>query len=147
MILVDANLLLYAYHPKSEQHKASRGWLETALSGAELVRFAWLTLWAFLRISTNPRAFERPLSIAEAHAAISSWLDQPVAGILEPGDRHRDILQKLMNDGQTVGPLVMDAALAALAIEHGAKLCTTDRDFSRFADLKWTNPIAGSAAG
>jgi len=142
MMLVDANLLLYAYHSKSEQHKASRAWLETALSGAELVRFAWLTLWAFLRISTNPRAFERPLSIAESHAAISSWLDQPVAGILEPGDRHWDILRKLMNDGQTVGPLVMDAALAALAIEHGANLCTTDRDFSRFADLKWTNPIA-----
>ena len=147
MMLVDANLLLYAYHPKSEQHKASRAWLETVLSGSELVRFAWLTLWAFLRISTNPRVFERPLSIAESHAAISSWLDQPVAGILEPGDRHWDILRKPMNDGQTVGPLVMDAALAALAIEHGASLCTTDRDFSRFADLEWINPIAGSAAG
>ena len=106
-----------------------------------------MTLWAFLRISTNPRAFERPLSIAESHAAISSWLDQPVAGILEPGDRHWDILRKLMNNGQTVGPLVMDAAFAALAIEHGANLCTTDRDFSRFAELKWTNPIAGSAVG
>ena len=122
MMLVDANLLLYAYHSKSDQHKASRAWLETALSGTELVRFAWLTLWAFLRISTNPRAFERPLSIAESQAAISSWLDQPVAGILEPGDRHWDILRRLMNDGQAVGPLVMDAALAALAIEHGANL-------------------------
>jgi toxin-antitoxin system PIN domain toxin len=146
MMLIDANLLLYAYHSTSEQHKASKAWLETALSGTELVRFAWLTLWAFLRISTNPRAFEHPLSIAESQAAISSWLDQPVAGILEPGDRHLDILRKLMKDGQTVGPLVMDAALAALAIEHGANLCTTDRDFSRFADLKWTNPIARSAA-
>jgi len=87
MMLVDANLLLYAYHPKSEQHKASRAWLEAALSGAELVRFAWFTLWAFLRISTNPRVFERPLSITESRAAISSWLDQPVAGVLEPGDR------------------------------------------------------------
>lgn len=145
MMLVDTNLLLYAYHPKAEQHEASRAWLETALSGAELVRFAWLTLWAFLRISTNPRVFEQPLSIAESHAAISSWLDQPVAGILEPGDRHWDILRELMKDGQTVGPLVMDAAIAALAIEHGANLCTTDRDFSRFADLNWTNPIAGSA--
>ena len=121
--------------------------LETALSGAELIRFTWVTLWAFLRISTNPRAFERPLSIAESDAAISSWLDQPVAGIVESGDRHWDILRKLMNNGQTVGPLVMDAVLAALAIEHGANLCTTDRDFSRFADLKWINPIAGSAAG
>ena len=74
-MLVDANLLQYANHPKSKQHTASRAWLETALSGAQLVHFAWLTLWAFLRISTNPRAFERPLSVAESHAAISSWLD------------------------------------------------------------------------
>ena len=145
MMLVDTNLLLYAYHSKSEQHKASRACLEAALSGAELVRFAWFTLWAFLRISTNPRVFERPLSITESRAAISSWLDQPVAGVLEPGDRHWDILRRLMNDGQMVGPLVMDAALAALAIEHGAKLCTTDRDFP---DSLTSNgpPIAGSAA-
>jgi hypothetical protein len=142
VILVDANLLLYTYHPRAEQHEASRAWLEAALSGPDLVRFAWLTLWAFVRISTNPRAFDRPLSPTEAEAAISSWLAQPVAGILEPGERHWDILRALLRDGQTVGPLVMDAALAAIALEHGATLCTTDRDFSRFPGLKWTNPLA-----
>jgi uncharacterized protein len=141
MILVDANLLLYAYHPRSEQHEGSRAWLEGALSGSELVRFAWLTLWAFLRIATNPRVFERPLTTPEAEAAVASWLSQPAAGILEPGERHWDILRGLMREGQTVGPLIMDAVLAAIALEHGAILHTTDRDFSRFPGLKWTNPL------
>jgi toxin-antitoxin system PIN domain toxin len=106
------------------------------------VRFAWLSLWAFLRISTNPRVFERPLTMTEAEAAVAAWLAQPVAGILDPGERHWDILRALARDGQTSGPLVMDAALAAIAIEHGATLCTTDRDFARFDGLKWENPLA-----
>jgi uncharacterized protein len=141
VILVDANLLLYAYHPRAEQHQKSRAWLEAALSGSEFVRFAWLTLWAFLRIATNSRVFEHPLSIAEANAAVSAWLAEPVAGVVEPGERHWDILSRLMRDGQTAGLLVMDAVLAAITIEHGATLCTTDRDFSRFAGLKWMNPL------
>jgi hypothetical protein len=144
VILVDANLLLYAYHPKAEQHAKSRVWLESVLSGPDFVGFAWLTLWAFLRIATHPRVFERPLSTSEAEAAISSWLAQPVAGILEPGERHWEILRRLAADGQAVGPLVMDAVLAAIATEHGATVCTTDRDFSRFPGLKWTNPLAAS---
>ena len=109
--------------------------------GPDLVRFTWLTLWAFLRIATNSRVFERPLSPSEATAAISAWLGQPVAGILDPGERHWDILRGLLRDGQTVGPLMMDAVLAAIAIEHGATICTTDRDFARFSGLKWTNPL------
>jgi toxin-antitoxin system PIN domain toxin len=141
VILIDANLLLYAYHPRAEQHERSRAWLEAALGGPELVRFAWLTLWAFLRIATNPRAFERPLSASEAMSAIASWLAQPAAGVLEPGERHWDILADLVREGQASGPLVMDAALAAVAVEHGATLCTTDRDFSRFSRLKWRNPL------
>lgn len=142
MILIDANLLLYAYHARSTQHEASRKWLEATLSGTELVRFAWLTLWAFLRISTHARAFERPLSVADAEAAISSWLAQPVAAIADPGERHWELLRDFVNRGQASGPLIMDAALAALAIEHGATLCSTDRDFSRFPGLKWSNPLA-----
>lgn len=144
MILPDANLLLYAYHPRTEQHEPSRAWLEDALSGTELVQFPWLTLWAFLRISTNPRAFERPLTGGEAAAAVASWLARPNAGLLEPGARHWEILRRLVEDAQCVGPLVTDAALAALAIEHGATLHTTDRDFARFAGLQWTNPIDGA---
>ncbi len=141
MILVDANLLLYAYHPKAVQHAESRAWLEASLSGSELVRFTWLTLWAFLRISTSPRVFDRPLSIVEAEGVIESWLMQPVAAIIDPGERHWAILSDLMKQSQSTGPLVMDAVLAAIAIEHGATVCTTDRDFSRFEGLKWTNPL------
>src|SRR5262245_47807399 len=141
MILVDANLLLYAYDPRAIEHEASRTWLEATMSGGELVRFAWLTLWAFLRISTNPRVFEQPLSVAEAETIVSSWLAQPLAGILEPQERHWEILKGLLHSGQTAGPLVMDAVLAAIAIEHGATLCTTDRDFARFQSLAWMNPL------
>jgi uncharacterized protein len=141
VILVDANLLLYAYHPRAAQHESSRAWLETVLSGPDPVHFAWVTLWAFLRIATNPRVFDRPLSAAEAEAAISSWLAQPVAGILEPGERHWDILRGLVRRSQATGPLVMDAVLAAIALEHGATVCTTDRDFTRFSELKWMNPL------
>jgi uncharacterized protein len=142
VIIVDANLLLYAYDPDSPHHDASRRWLEEALSGAGLVRFTWMGLWAFLRIATNPRVFVRPLSAVEAHMAVASWLDQPNAGIVEPGDRHLEILGTLLRDSQSTGPLVMDAALAAVAIEHGATLCSTDRDFARFDGLDWHNPIA-----
>ncbi len=142
MILVDANLLLYAYHPRAEQHAAARKWLEQVLAGPELVRFAWMTIWAFLRIATNPRAFERPLSLDEASAAAKSWLDQPCAGVVEPNERHWEILLDVAGKGQAVGPLITDAALAAIAIEHGAILYTTDRDFARFPGLKWVNPLA-----
>ena len=141
MILVDANLLLYAYDTGAAEHEASRAWLEATLSGSALVRFSWLTVWAFLRIMTSSRVFERPLSMAEAELHVSSWLAQPSAGILEPGERHWEILRQLCRDGQAAGPLIMDAALAAIAIEHGATLCTTDRDFARFPGLTWTNPL------
>ena len=141
MILVDANLLLYAYDPRAADHERSKRWLEASLSGQAFVRFAWLSLWAFLRISTNPRVFERPLTMTEAEAAVATWLAQPVADILEPGERHWDILRALTQHGHTSGPLVMDAALAAIAIEHGATLCTTDRDFARFDGLRWENPL------
>jgi uncharacterized protein len=142
LILVDANLLLYAYHPGGDRHGGARSWLEGALSsGVEPVRFAWLTLWAFLRISTNARVYEKPLLPGEAKDAVSSWLARSAAGILEPGERHWSILTELLSANQVRGPLVMDAVLAALAIEHGATLHTTDRDFARFRGLKWRNPL------
>jgi toxin-antitoxin system PIN domain toxin len=142
--LVDANLLLYAYHPQDARHQAAREWLEAMLSGTEPVRFAWLGLWAFLRISTNPRVFERPLLPSEAERAVSSWLARRIAGILEPGERHLEILRDLLRGNQVKGPLVMDAALAALALEHGATLCTTDGDFSRFPGLRHRNPLVAA---
>jgi toxin-antitoxin system PIN domain toxin len=143
LILVDANLLLYAYHPADPRHHAAKSWFESALSGVEPVRFAWLTLWAFLRISTNPRVYERPLLGGEATEVVGSWLARSTAGILDPGERHWTILEGLLAGDQVRGPMVMDAVLAALAIEHGATLHTTDGDFARFAGLKWRNPLAG----
>ena len=142
MILIDANLLLHAYNPRAVEHDASRAWLEATLSGSDLVRFAWVTVWAFLRISTSPRVFEHPLQMSEAADIVSSWLAQPSVGMIEPGERHWEILQDLSRKGRTAGPLVMDAAMAALAIEHGATLYSTDRDFARFSNLRWTNPLA-----
>jgi toxin-antitoxin system PIN domain toxin len=141
MMLVDANILLYAYNPRATKHQASRQWLEATLSGPELVRLAWMSVWAFLRISTNPRVFEQPLSAEEADVVVSSWLAQPGVGIVEPGERHWEILRALLRDGQSTGPLVMDAALAALALEHGATLYSTDRGFARFPGLAWIDPL------
>jgi len=141
MILPDANLLLYAYYPRAAHHEASRSWLEGILSGPEMVRFSWQTLWAFLRISTNTKVFEQPLSISEAANAVSSWLERDNAGVIEPGERHWEILRDLLEHAQCSGALVTDAALAAIAIEHGGTLHTTDRDFSRFKDLTWINPL------
>ena len=144
MTLLDVNVLLYAYNADASEHVAARTWLGGLFASREWVGLTWLTLWAFLRIATNPRVFDRPLSTSEAEAAISSWLAQPAAGILEPGERHWDILRGLVHDGQAAGPLVMDAVLAAIALEHGATVCTTDRDFSRFPGIQWVNPIEHS---
>ena len=141
MTLVDANLLLYAYDPSSPHHHAARNWLESTLSGREPVGLPWMTLLAFVRISTSPRPLEHPLSLTEAAAIIADWLDRPTVTLLNPGDRHWEILRGLMIKGQAHGPLIMDAHLAALAIEHGATLATTDRDFARFPGLEFFNPL------
>ena len=105
-----------------------------------------MTLWAFVRIASSPRVFSDPLSPKEAHAAIASWLEQPNAGVLEPGERHLALLGDLLEEGQASGGLAMDAALAAIAVEHGATLCSTDRDFTRFPGLDWRNPIDAATA-
>ena len=141
MILVDANIVLYAYHPRAEQHKLCRRWIEDALSGLTPIGFPWLTIWAFLRISTNPRAFEQPLDMSEAEQIVSSWLDVPVVRLIEPGERHWQILRKLLVEAQVRGPLVTDAVMAALALEHGASVCTADQDFARFPGVKTINPL------
>jgi hypothetical protein len=142
VILVDANLLLYAYDASSDLHARARAWLEDVLSGPDPVALPWAVVLAFLRISTNPRALRQPLEIAEAAAIVSSWFHQPCVLTLEPGERHWAILSALLESAQARGPLVTDAHLAALAIEHGAILATTDRDFSRFDALRVVNPVA-----
>jgi toxin-antitoxin system PIN domain toxin len=139
--LVDANLLLYAYDPASRHHEKARTWFEEVLSGEDRICLAWSCVLAFIRISTNPRAVRDPLSIDDARAIVSTWIDRPNVTFLEPTERHWEILGSLLDQAQARGDLVSDAHLAALAIEHGAVLCTTDRDFSRFAGLKSLNPL------
>lgn len=142
MKLVDANILLYAVDENSPHHRVAKPWLEAELSGPETFAFAWSVLLAFLRLSTNPRVFELPLSGDEALDLVDSWLEQPNAAVLHPTDRHGQLLRELLAPLGTAGNLVTDAHLAALAIEHGAELASGDADFSRFPGLQWTNPLA-----
>lgn len=146
MKLVDANVLLYAVDERSPHHKVAKPWLEERLSGPETFAFAWAVLLAFIRLVTNPRVFERPLSGEEALDLVDSWLAQPNATILHPTDRHSRLLRELLAPLGTAGNLTSDAHIAALAIEHGAELCSADADFGRFPGLQWTNPLTSGIA-
>ncbi len=141
MILVDANLLLYAEDQLSPRHTAARQWWDAQLSGTTPVCLCWTILCAFIRISTNPRVFKYPLSIDQSVSRVQSWIDQPCTRFIHPTERHWVILQQLLVGRQAVANLVSDAHLAALAIEHGCELFSTDADFARFPKIKWQNPI------
>lgn len=141
MIALDANVLLYAYHAGAPEHARAKTWLEQLFNSPEAVRLPWITIHAFLRISTNVRAFHQPLTMQEARDHVDTWLALPNVAVLEPSEHYWPTLRTLLVDAQVVGPLVTDAALAALAIEHGAILATTDRDFARFPGLKVQNPL------
>jgi toxin-antitoxin system PIN domain toxin len=141
LILVDANLLIYAYDRSSPVHEQARDWLLAAFTGVEPVCLTWQTVLAFLRITTHARIFQRPLLIGEAVDRVESWFEQPATRLLQPGDRHWSILSRLLPDAQARGPLVMDAHLAAVAVEHGATLYTSDRDFSRFPSVRVIDPL------
>ena len=141
MILIDANLLIYAYNPDSENHIRSKEWLEETLSGITPVKFAWQTILAFLRITTNIHVFREPFTSAEAARIVSDWFSQPAVNVVQPGERHWEILSQLLTEAQIQGPLVTDAHLAALALEHGLILCSHDTDFLRFKDLRLYDPL------
>jgi len=140
--LPDLNLLLYAIDEGSPLHPPAREWLEATLSGTEEVAFAWIVLLGFLRLATNPRVFEEPMSVEEALEAMDGWLAQPVARMVNPTPRHATLLSGLLQPHGAAGNLVSDAHLAALAIEHDAELCSHDRDFGRFDGLRWLDPLA-----
>lgn len=141
MKLPDVNLLLYAINEGSPRHDRAKSWLEQTLSGTEAVGFAWLALLGFIRISTNPSALERPLSASEAFDYVDEWLVRPASSVVHPTVHHPAILRRLLEPLGTAGNLTSDAHLAALAIEHGAELCSGDADFSRFDGLRWTDPL------
>ena len=141
MILVDANLLVYAQVNSFVQHDAARAWLDARLNGSSPVGLPWHSLLAFLRIVTNPRVFQRPESMLDAWKQVEAWIDCDVTWIPEPTDRHREVLGSLLLGAGMQANLVPDAHLAALAIEHGLILCSTDGDFGRFSNLRWENPL------
>lgn len=141
MILADANILLYAANRTDSRHEAARRWWDEQLSGSTPVCLCWSVLCAFIRIGTNRRVFEYPLSLDEATSRVQSWLDQPNTRIIQPTERHWSVLQELLVASQAVANLVTDAHLAALAVEHGCELFSTDSDFARFPQVKWRNPL------
>jgi toxin-antitoxin system PIN domain toxin len=142
VILVDANILLYAEDSLSPYHKRAAVWWDKQLSGTDPVCLCWPVIGAFIRIGTNPRVFKNPLIIAQAISRVQSWLDQPCTRLIQPTERHWVVYQEMLSVGQAIGNLVPDAQLAALALEHGCTLYSSDADFSRFPRLKWRNPLA-----
>ncbi len=140
MKLVDANVLLYAVNRDAPRHDSARGWLDEALSGGARVAFCWVVLLAFMRLSTNGRIFDEPLTASEAITQAEDWLAQSSAVVVEPTARHLGIVQQLLAPLDTGGNLTNDAHLAALAIEHRCTVVSYDRDFLRFRGVKLQTP-------
>ena len=144
MILIDVNLLIYAVFSNSARHAGARDWLDDTLSGIEAVALPWAVLSAFVRLATNPSVATQPLTVDDALAHVEEWLDLPVVRVIGPTEAHLVVFARMLRDTKAVGNLVPDAHLAAIAIEHGCRLASTDGDFARFPDLDWFNPL-GSA--
>lgn len=141
MILVDANVLVYAHVEDFPQHGRARAWLEGELAGTRRVGLAWSSLIAFVRLVSNPRVFPQPESIPQAWEQVARWLDAPPAWTPMPTDRHRDVLGECLSVPGLAAKDVPDAHLAALAREHGLQLATCDAGFARFPGLTWFDPI------
>ena len=142
MKLLDVNLLIYVVDEDAREHETTLRWFEQALSGTETVAFAWFALLGFLRVTTRRQGARNPWPIESALEEIQRWLAQPVATVVHPTNRHAAVLRDLLAPLGAGGNLTSDAHLAALAIEHGATLCSHDNDFSRFAGLRWKDPLA-----
>jgi uncharacterized protein len=141
-VLVDANVLLYSIDTTSRFHEQADRWVTDALNGSRRVGIPWMSVAAFLRISTNPRASRNPLTPAEAWEHVDGWLDAPATWIPEPGRGHRAILRELIVRLDLRAGLVPDAVLAAISIEHGLDVVSADSDFARFTEVTWINPVA-----
>jgi hypothetical protein len=140
--LLDLNVLIYAVNRDSARHEPARRWLEGVLNGEESLAIPWVVLLGFLRLATSPRVVSRPLTAEQAIGVVDGWLALPVVTALHPGDEHWRLLRELLSASGTAGNLTTDAHLAALAIEYGCELVTTDTDFARFRGLRWSNPLA-----
>lgn len=144
MILVDANLLVYAHVADSPPHRVAREWLDARMNGAARVGLPWASLLAFLRLVTNPRIFDKPEPVAGAWAQVRAWLGCSSVWVPAPGDRHADILDRLLSLPGVSANLIPDVHLAALAIEHGLTVCSNDADFARFPAVSWVNPLVAT---
>jgi toxin-antitoxin system PIN domain toxin len=142
-MLIDASLLLYSVDSLSPEHERASVWLAEQLNGDRRVGIPWESLTAFVRIGTNPRATTRPLQPAEAWRFVEAWLAAAPVWIPVPTESHADVLGDLIRTHRVGGNLIPDAHLAALAIEHGLELCSTDTDFARFPEVRWRNPLLG----
>lgn len=142
MIVLDANILIYAYDSGSSQHTKARAWVEKTFSSVEAVGLSWQTVAAFLRVMTNTRLPRPRLGLEQAARLVDEWLAQPNIRVLSPSDEHWISLRRMIVEGQASGALISDAQLAALTMEYGGVLHTTDRDFARFPGLRWANPLA-----
>jgi len=140
--LLDLNLLVYASDEETVHHETAAQWLSATLSGSETVAFAWFALVGFVRITTRRRGTRRPWAIDQALDIVDEWLAQPVSTVVHPTDRHAAVLRDLLVPLGVGGNVTSDAHLAALAVEHGATLCSADTDFARFTGLNWLNPLA-----
>lgn len=141
-MLIDANLLVFAVREESPFHVKARNWLTDQLNGERRVGIPWQSLAAFLRITTNPRIYERPLEPIAAWTYVEGWLADDLVWTPAPTPRHAQVLGDLIKHHQPRGNLVTDAQLAALAIEHGLEVCSADTDFARFTEIRWNNPLA-----
>ncbi|MGH3930846.1 MAG: type II toxin-antitoxin system VapC family toxin [Pseudonocardiaceae bacterium] len=142
MKIVDANVLLYAVNESAEHHEEAVGWLDAALNGRSTVGFSWISLLAFLRLSTKIGLFPAPLAVDQAVDRVRAWLAQPTSVLLEPTAQHLEVLSSLLTPLGTGGNLVNDAHLAVLAIEHRGEVVTYDSDFGRFPGVTWSTPAA-----
>jgi hypothetical protein len=142
MILPDVNVLVYAFSTRSPEHERYRSWLDDELSGEAPIGISDIVLSGLVRIATHPRIFRPPASMEDALAFADSLRAAPNAVRITPGDRHWDTFARLCRDGSARGNLVSDAFIAALAIDSGSELITTDRDFARFPGLRWRHPLA-----
>ncbi len=141
MILPDINLLVYAHNVSAPSHDPARVWWEGCLNGTEGIALPWVVILGFVRITTQPRIFPKPLSPTAAAERVQEWLDQPHVFVLNPATNHFRTLSSLLIAIELGGNLTTDAHLAALAIETGYTLNSTDTDFARFPGLKWVNPL------
>jgi toxin-antitoxin system PIN domain toxin len=140
LILLDANVLIYASIESFPQHGACRAWLEDSFARPAKVGLPWPSLLGFVRIATNPRILSPPTPTHAAWARVEQWLEQPNAWIPAPTERHQSTLATLLGD-DVHGDLIPDAHMAALALEHGLTVCSTDSDFARFPGVRWQNPL------